>query len=248
MTHKASLARSDVERLYSRQTGQRRVFAEFSTVLESIERPFPCLFAIQGYQSDQLRYIFQADIDMRLLAITLGDFLQRARSFGPNTSLVLFTKPDKTVSLDVYRKTFWTLLHSLVQVDDQPWPNHIPIELSNPLWEFSFAGEPIFVVCNTPAHLLRQSRKASCFMVTLQPRWVFDQILGTDKAAEQAFSAVRKRLIPYDPVLVSPALGKYGHPDTYEYQQYFLSDDNQPAACPFRTLLGGGSTYRHKDR
>jgi len=32
-------------------------------------------------------------------------------------------------------------------------------------------------------------------MLTFQPRWVFEKILGSEKAAEAAFAEVRKRLI-----------------------------------------------------
>jgi hypothetical protein len=36
----------------------------------------------------------------------------------------------------------------------------------------SFAGELIFVVRSTPAHVMRQSRRCSTFTLTFQPRWV----------------------------------------------------------------------------
>jgi FPC/CPF motif-containing protein YcgG len=105
------------------------------------------------------------------------------------------------------------------------------------MWEFSFAGEPIFVVCSTPAHVTRQSRRSSAFTLTFQPRWVFEKILGTEKAAEAAFAEVRKRLIPYDSTPPSPLLGRYGRRDGREYQQYFLYDENHaPPECPFHQL------------
>ena len=105
------------------------------------------------------------------------------------------------------------------------------------MWEFSFAGEPIFVVCTTPAHVMRQSRRSSAFMLTFQPRWVFEKILGTEKAANAAFAEVRKRLVPYDSASPSPLLGRYGAADGREYQQYFLHDDNNASTgCPFAKL------------
>ena len=174
---RAFLNRSDVKNCHGEGAWQRIVFSEFSSLMESTEHPFPCIFGVRGYRGDQLRYVFHDSVDIRSLAISLGAFLRQARSFGPNTSLVLFTKPDRVLPLDVYRETFWSLLRELVRQDNRPWPDHIPVELRDPLWEFSFAGEPVFVICNTPAHLLRQSRRSSCFMVTFQPRWVFDKIL-----------------------------------------------------------------------
>jgi uncharacterized protein len=74
-------------------------------------------------------------------------------------------------------------------------------------------------------------------MLTFQPRWVFEKILGTEKAASAAFAEVRKRLIPYDGTSPSPLLGRYGAADGREYQQYFLHDDNHTGGgCPFARL------------
>jgi FPC/CPF motif-containing protein YcgG len=92
-------------------------------------------------------------------------------------------------------------------------------------------------VCSTPAHVMRQSRRSSTLMMTFQPRWVFEKILGTEKAATAAFAEVRKRLIPYDSTSPSPLLGRYGNHDGREHQQYFLNDENHQAlGCPFAKL------------
>jgi FPC/CPF motif-containing protein YcgG len=139
--------------------------------------------------------------------------------------------------LDAYYRKFWLTLDQLARIDNSPWPADIPEQVDDPMWEFSFAGEPIFVVCSTPAHVMRQSRRSSAFMMTFQPRWVFDRILGTDKAAAAAFAEVRKRLVPFDTTSPSPLLGRYGEPEGREYKQYFLYDDNQgPPVCPFAHL------------
>src|SRR5258708_36751655 len=103
----------------------------------------------------------------------------------------------------------------------------MPEQIDHPMWEFSFAGEPMLVVCSTPAHVMRQSRWSSSFTLTFQPRWVFEKILGTEKAAAAAFAEGRKRLIPYDSTSPSPLLGRYGNHDGREDQQYCLTDDNQ---------------------
>jgi FPC/CPF motif-containing protein YcgG len=84
---------------------------------------------------------------------------------------------------------------------------------------------------------MRQSRRSSAFMLTFQPRWVFEKILATEKAASAAFAEVRKRLIPYDSTSPSPLLGRYGNKDGREYQQYFLPDENHAeTGCPFAKL------------
>ncbi len=134
----------------------------------------------------------------------------QARSFGPNTSLIVFTRPRPVQTLDAYYRKMWLTLDQLARLDKRPWPIEIPEQVDHPMWEFSFAGEPIFVVCTTPAHVMRQSRRSSAFMLTFQPRWVFEKILGTDKTATAAFGEVRKRLIPYDSASPRRSLGRYG--------------------------------------
>ncbi|WP_241492027.1 YqcI/YcgG family protein [Sphingomonas endophytica] len=140
-------------------------------------------------------------------------------------------------TLDAYYRKMWLTLDQLARLDKNPWPSDIPEQIDHPMWEFSFAGEPIFVVCTTPAHVMRQSRRSSAFMLTFQPRWVFEKILGTEKAANAAFAEVRKRLIPYDSASPAPLLGRYGATDGREYLQYFLHDDNNAGGgCPYAKL------------
>ncbi len=76
--------------------------------------------------------------------------------------------------------------------------------MDNPLWEFCFHGEPMFIVYKTPSHINRISRKSSTFMLTFQPRWVFSDLLYTEQKAKNAFSAVGKRLEPFDIITKSP--------------------------------------------
>jgi FPC/CPF motif-containing protein YcgG len=219
---------------------QKVVFAEFESQMNSEVRPFPCTFGVNGYRLNQLRYLFLDPFDVATLAEGLARYVGEARSFGPNTSLVVFTRPGPVRSLEAYYNQFWTTLDQLARIDDADWPAEIPHSVDHPMWEFCFAGEPIFVVCNTPAHVSRQSRRSSSFMMTFQPRWVFDKILGSERAAEISFSKVRKRLIPYDSVAPSPHLGRYGNPEGREFRQYFLLDDNETKmTCPFHRLSHG---------
>jgi len=96
--------------------------------------------------------------------------------------------------------------------------------------------------------VLRQSRRPSAFMLTFQPRWVFEKILGTEKAAEAAFAEVRRRLIPFDGTSPSPLLGRYGDDEGREYHQYFLYDDNEVASkCPFMRLAQHKSPHIEKE-
>lgn len=221
---------------------QRVVLGEFEAQMASEARPFPCTFGVAGFRLDHLRYLFLDPYDIAVLGQQLTLFLREARSFGPNTSLVVFTRPRPVQTLDAYYRKFWLTLDQLARLDGAPWPDAVSRQVDDPAWEFCFGGEPIFVVCNTPAHTLRQSRRSTSFMLTFQPRWVFEKILGTEQAAAKAFGQVRARLAPYDAVAPSPALGRYGDPTVREYRQYFLFDDNgPPPACPFARLAQGAS-------
>jgi hypothetical protein len=231
------LRKGEVGSSFAVSTWQSVMFSEFEAQMSSEARPFPCIFGVTGYRADQLRYLFLDPFDVASLGCQLAQFVSESRSLGPNTSLVVFTRPRPVQTLDAYYRKLWLTLDQLARLDQSPWPAGIPEQIDHPMWEFSFAGEPIFVVCSTPAHVMRQSRRSSTFMLTFQPRWVFEKILGTEKAAAAAFAEVRKRLVPYDSTSPSPLLGRYGNHDGREYQQYFLPDDNnEEAGCPFAKL------------
>jgi FPC/CPF motif-containing protein YcgG len=231
------LRKGEVGSSFAVSTWQSVMFSEFEAQMSSEARPFPCIFGVTGYRADQLRYLFLDPFDVASLGCQLAQFVSESRSLGPNTSLVVFTRPRPVQTLDAYYRKLWLTLDQLARLDQSPWPAGIPEQIDHPMWEFSFAGEPIFVVCSTPAHVMRQSRRSSTFMLTFQPRWVFEKILGTEKAAAAAFAEVRKRLVPYDSTSPSPLLGRYGNHDGREYQQYFLPDDNnEETGCPFAKL------------
>jgi FPC/CPF motif-containing protein YcgG len=237
------LRKSEVSSSFAVSTWQSVMFSEFEAQMSSESRPFPCVFGVAGHRQDQLRYLFLDTLDADVLGDQLAQFVTKSRSYGPNTSLVVFSRPGPVQTIDAYYKKFWLLLDQLARLDKSPWPADIPEQIDHPMWEFSFAGEPIFVVCSTPAHVMRQSRRSSTLMLTFQPRWVFEKILGTEKAAEGAFAEVRKRLIPYDSASPSPLLGRYGNNDGREHEQYFLPDENQQAlACPFAKLAQSKTT------
>lgn len=231
------LSRTQVEQRHAPGSWQAILFQELASTLNSDTRAFPCVFGVAGYRADQLRYLFLDDDDVEGLARNLRAYMAESRSCGPNTSLLVFFRPRPLLPLEAYRAKFWAMLGRLASLDDSEWPADIPAELDNPHWEFCFAGEPVFVVCNTPAHVQRQSRRSSSFMMTFQPRWVFDNILGSPRAREASVSKVRQRLATYDMIPPSEELGAYGDPSNREYKQYFLGDDNRPTTgCPFHAM------------
>ena len=230
------LRRTEVVDRYDTESWERKVFDEFEATLTSTVRPFPCVFGVSGFQRDELRFVFIETITGRALAEPLAAYIEQARAFGSHTSLVVFSRPAPVLTVNDYNTRFWSVLRNLARTDTKPWPRDVPHAIDDAKWEFCFAGQPLFVVCNTPAHVMRQSRRASAMMMTFQPRWVFDGILGKKALAERAVGAVRARLRPFDHVEPAAALGLYGDPDNREAAQYFLSDDDRPMECPFKHL------------
>ncbi|MFD4628390.1 YqcI/YcgG family protein [Streptomyces sp. NPDC058284] len=218
---------------------------ELQETLLSNNSPFPCTFAVSGTKRDSLRFGFVDSLDDRStwdsLGATLTEYLAGYQELGRETSLIVFFRPDgRTRTMDEYRGTFWSVLQHLHDTDESPWPAQVPRDTDDPWWEFSFGGTPIFVVCNTPAHVLRRSRHSPVFFITFQPRWVFEELGADTPPGAAARRIIRKRLSRYDAVEASPELGSYGDPDNREWRQYFLADtpegpETGEDRCPFRS-------------
>jgi len=228
--------RQEVEDNFSTGSWQRLAFSDFSERIESRSHTFPCHFGTAGFRKNELRYFFSEDGDPAQIADALATYVKTSRAFGQNTSFAVTIKTDKVKSVSEYHEMFWGLLNKFSQLDPSPWPQSIPRDVDESAWEFCFAGEPLFVVCTTPAHVLRQSRYSLHFSMLFQPRWVFANILDTPEKAHKAFNSVRVLLKEYDDAALSPYLGMYGNPDNREHLQYFLSDQETPLGCPFKSL------------
>ncbi|WP_142296517.1 YqcI/YcgG family protein [Lottiidibacillus patelloidae] len=220
-----------------------QAFKSFTNDLLSEENPFPCILGVEGMKAGQLRFCFidstEDESALKNLASHLTHYLQHYKKIGKNTSFVAFFKPDDLKTMEQYEKQFWGILQALHKYDNQPWPKEVPKDPNNPLWEFSFQNEPIFVVCNTPAHEKRKSRYSSTFMMTFQPRWVFEGMNAQTKKGQKVQKIVRDRLKKYDKIKAHPELNWYGDPETREWKQYFLRDENDSTLnkCPFHTSL-----------
>lgn len=165
-------------------------------------------------------------------------YLETYQALSKDTSLVVFFRPEPAVRrLEDYHARFWAVLQHLHDTDTDPerWPAAVPRDPNHPMWEFSYGGTSIFVVCNTPAHLRRRSRYSPGFVITFQPRWVFEGPEPDSARGVPARRVIRKRLRAFDGTEPSLLLGNYGNPDNREWRQYFLPDKNTDAAlaCPF---------------
>lgn len=210
------------------------------------EQPFPCVFGVDALRRGTLRLSFIGNTDTQAeLAATLEEFVQAAPELGKRTSLVAFFEPSPGLhSLDDYSRYFWNLLGGLREADGRPWPVDISQDTEDPHWEFCFAGMPLFIVANTPAHRRRASRHFEYFTITFQPRFVFDDIAATTPQGRNARKIVRGRLREYDAVPPAAQLASFGDPGTREWTQYYLDDDNLPipsdVKCPLHMASRDG--------
>ncbi|KAL8996999.1 MAG: hypothetical protein Q9188_006434 [Gyalolechia gomerana] len=204
---------------------------------------FPCVYATKGFKAHEHLYVFVDSEDpssprgVQSIAAALRQYISRSKTLGPNTSLVVLTPETNAVrSLEEYNRMFWDILHGVSKLDSQEWPADIPQDIDTPRWRFCFEGEQWFTVALTPAHRYRRSRRASCFCVLFQPKWVFDVLFSTPLKKQGAMDKVRGLLAVYDDVNISPEMKPYGDETGREYKQYFLLDENKPTA---RELLKG---------
>ncbi|WP_310832117.1 YqcI/YcgG family protein [Paenibacillus pedocola] len=225
---------------------KEKAYRLFSEKMSDSEHKFPCIPATIGYKSNHFRYIFLSDPRKEQaseeLAYSLSAYGEQSKDIGKYTSLIAFfeTPEDLTVEYQVkeYQALFWKVLSQVSARDEQPWPEHIPLDPDQNVWEYCFGNEQYFMYCATPAHKRRQSRHFPYFIFAITPRWVLTQFNKNAAAAAQIKKKIRERITEYDETGVHPDLNFYGSEDNFEWKQYFLSDDDLPAAgkCPFAHL------------
>jgi FPC/CPF motif-containing protein YcgG len=224
-----------------------------STLLSTLD-PFPCTFAVAAARKHTLRFAFVDDLAddtaWDALGAALLEYLGSYRELSRDTSFVALFRPEEHLrDLAGYRERFWSVLQYLHHHDPEPWPDDVPTDPEDPHWEFCFGGTPIFVVCNTPAYQARQSRFGRNFLITFQPRWVFDELAPGSRRGIAARRTIRRRLAAYDGVAPSAFLGDYGDPANREYRQYFLPDSEAaeqalPPGCPFAARAAASAGRR----
>jgi FPC/CPF motif-containing protein YcgG len=221
----------------------------FRRELETADRPFPCTFAVSALRQGHLRFGFvdsaSDEATWEPLPALLADYIATAPTIARITSLLVFFRDDGGErGLHWYEERFWAVLRYLRARDPAPWPADLPQDPDHPRWEFAFAGEPVFVVCNTPAYQRRQSRWSSEFLITFQPRMVFRGLEADTIRGQAARRTIRRRLANYDAVAPSPELLGYGQPGNREWAQYFLADTNDEPALERCPLHDATSSWR----
>ncbi|MBP2471921.1 FPC/CPF motif-containing protein YcgG [Crossiella equi] len=213
---------------------------ELCGTLASRAEPFPCTFAVSSVRKSALRFGFVEDLDdedtWAGLPGVLTEYLRGYREIDRETALIVFFGRSGEREVEGYRDRFWRVLQYLHERDEEKWPQGVPLDTEDPEWEFGFGGTPLFVVCNTPAHSTRRSRHSTHFMVSFQPRWVFEGLGPETPRGASVRRVIRNRLRAFDGMEPSAALGDYGDPGNREWRQYFLPDvgEDGEGRCPFR--------------
>ncbi|MGM9931348.1 YqcI/YcgG family protein [Pradoshia sp.] len=203
---------------------------------------FPCHFGVQAEKADHLRYCFAEEQELSHLPEALIQFLTLSRNHPEKRhALVLFVKPGQTWnSFDDYHDYFWEVLSFLHEQDPLPWPENIPLNPDDPLWEFSFGGEPIFISGNAPIYEKHTTRNVGpCLVLIFQPRRIFQDISYETPQGKRAIDAIRRKVEAIEGMPIHPDLGAYGDGEKREWKQYMITDDNQPAIgkCPMSGRL-----------
>jgi len=195
---------------------------------------YPCFFGARAEQNGEMFYAYASPEDVANLPVTMRTFAAYSgeREYRHYNIAVFFEPELHARAHPEYHDLFWKTLAYLEANDEATSATRPP---DDPMWEFSFAGVEMFVVCACPSYTNRSSRNLGPGMVLLfQPRSVFvdkitNRVIGLSSRTE-----VRRRLQRWDKVPAHPDLGVYGEEDNREWRQYFLPDDNQPVLgqCP----------------
>lgn len=101
---------------------KKEVFDDFVGVMLDEKAQFPCIFGVAGVKLQQVRYFFSDSCsdnpDVHNLAGALREYIPEARSYGLNTSFVVFFKPsNKKYNVQEYESHFWNILQNLNRCD-----------------------------------------------------------------------------------------------------------------------------------
>jgi uncharacterized protein len=224
---------------------EKEALEKFFAKMSDKEKPFPCIPATIGFSTNQLRYGFVGDprkpSTIKELASLLTYYTDISRQIGNYTSMIVFYDTPKSMDDDTveeFEQLFWKHLNGLSDLDQFDWPEDIPTDPHDPIWEFCFNGEKYFMYCATPAHQNRKSRHFDVMMLAITPRWVLQEFNKSHSFAKRIKAQVRERLAKYDTISIHPDLNTYGTEDNFEWRQYFLRDDDTSLTkCPYHRVL-----------
>ncbi|WP_347861050.1 YqcI/YcgG family protein [Salimicrobium sp. PL1-032A] len=212
---------------------------EYETFTTIVTDPtFPCFFGMRAQHKGELRYTYLEKGKWDHFPDTVEDFLKLFRKpCAPRHGMFIFIEPeDKERNLDFYRARFWDILQYLHEKDRVAWPSSAPRDPEHHLWDFHFAGEPIFTFGNAPAYKQRKTRNlGNSLILGFQPRRIFQGLEGTEPGGIMSREKVRERVEKWDRLPKHPDISHFGDPDHNEWKQSFIGDDIEPikGKCPF---------------
>jgi uncharacterized protein len=215
-------------------------YDQLRDTLTSSARKFPCIYAIKAEQNNTLRFAFlqdsQSDASIAAFGDALSEYVEVCHSLRPHTAFLAFFGPDREeMTLEEHHAEFWRVLQRLHEIDPRPWPQQIPMDPAEPLWEFCFNGEPMFVLGSGPVHVARRSRFSPVRAISFQPRFMFDELIDTPDLLARARKIIRGRVLEMDGLPVHPMIQMYHEDGNREWRQYVVPEDNSPieGSCPF---------------
>ncbi|RCW73240.1 YqcI/YcgG family protein [Saliterribacillus persicus] len=212
---------------------------EYKTFSEIVTDPtFPCFFGRTGQRRGELRYSYITQDNWAHLPDAVESFLSLFTEENKiRHGLFIFVEPESTEkSIEYYRSYFWEILQYLHEHDRFDWPEQAPKDPEHHLWDFHFAGEPIFAFGNAPAYKQRKTRDlGNSLILGFQPRAIFQGLEGTEKGGIMSREKVRARVEKWDGLPKHPDISHFGDPDHNEWKQSFIGDDIKPieGKCPF---------------
>ncbi|MGP4079434.1 YqcI/YcgG family protein [Pseudalkalibacillus sp. R45] len=212
---------------------------EYNTFSQIVNDPtFPCYFGRTAQRKGELRYSFIEHNKWDHLPGAVESFLSLFEEPDPKRhGLFIFVEPESTEKpLEYYRSYFWDILQYLHHNDRFPWPHKAPKDPDHFLWDFHFAGQPIFTFGNAPAYKQRKTRNlGNSLILGFQPRAIFQGLEGTEKGGIMSREKVRARVEKWDGLPKHPDISHYGDPEHNEWKQSFIGDDIEPmkGKCPF---------------
>ncbi|MER5887193.1 YqcI/YcgG family protein [Streptomyces sp. NPDC001941] len=213
-----------------------------ATLLAERPAPYPCHFGTIGETGGANHYTYwdlhgEQGREADAVAADLRAFVehQRERPAERLSLLLLVGPPEPGRDFVWYRSRFWDVLSALHSRDPGPRPEGVPSDPDDPLWEFAFAGEPLFAFGTCPAYGPRRSRAlGESLVIGVQCRSVFRTISGATDAGRAAKRRIRRSLAEYEDVPLLSDAGDGLGSTTHKWKQYFPDVDGAPlhGTCP----------------
>lgn len=210
---------------------------------ETLANPdFPCLFGRKAVIARTCHIVFaQAARLADDMAQGLAEYIRTIepiplkQRIGNPLLVFLETSPD--TSLMEQQALAWNVLRQVHVRDPQPWPAQVPQDPHDARWSFCFAGMPLFINMNFPAHRQMKSRNLGKHIAfVINPRESFDEVASASTESGQRIRArIRERVHHYNDGVMPDSLGFFGQDDNFEWKQYQLQEPGSlnPARCPF---------------